>query len=138
MCAKPGKEKWRLSETEKIAEATALKAKGTNAFKAEKWTDAQVNQMTDNGPRRNRVWAQFVDEYLFPYLETAHYVCRGRPSQCAKEIYGDAADYVEGDFVDEALAAEAKAIRISCLLNQSQCALKRGEWFQVCRWMRHE
>lgn len=49
----------------------------------------------------------------------------------AQELYGDAADYVNGSFTDEAEAAEAKALRVSCLLNQSQCALKQSEWSEV-------
>jgi len=82
------KEKWQLSDSEKIAETAALKAKGTEAFKAGKWEDAT-------------------------------------------ELYGDAAMFVDHSFSDEVEAAEAKALRISCLLNQAQCALKQSEWMQA-------
>ena len=59
-------------------QATTLKAKGTDAFKAKKWADAQ-------------------------------------------ELYHDAGEYVDGEGGDE-----ARALLLSCLLNQARCALAQS------------
>ena len=74
------KQKSDMSAAERVAEATTLKAKGTDAFKAKKWADAQ-------------------------------------------ELYHDAGEYVDGEGGDE-----ARALLLSCLLNQAQCALAQSEW----------
>ena len=74
------KQKSDMSAAERVTEAAALKAKGTDAFKAKKWADAQ-------------------------------------------ELYHDAGEYVDGEGGDE-----ARALLLSCLLNQAQCALAQSEW----------
>ena len=74
------KQKSDMSAAERVAEAAALKAKGTDAFKAKKWADAQ-------------------------------------------ELYHDAGEYVDGEGGDD-----ARALLLSCLLNQAQCALAQSEW----------
>jgi len=46
----------------------------------------------------------------------------------AQELYADAAGLADFRFDEPAKAAEAKALRTSCLLNQAQCSLKLGDW----------
>lgn len=85
------KEKWSMSDDERIDEAAKYKAKGTEDFKAGRFADAQE-------------W----------YHDAADLI---------DDAYGNAEDGRAPERV-----AEAKALLISCWLNEAQMCIKQQEW----------
>ena len=102
-----------MEAAQRLERATALKARGTDAFKEEKWRPAQ--QLYDDA-------AYYLSDGYFA-SEAAAAVTRqslGRTDEDAqagpmKPLFGSQDD-------------EGKLLLIACLLNASQCALRAEEW----------
>lgn len=113
----PIKSRAGMAAKERMDEATALKTRGTDAFKAASYPSAM--ELYDHGSY------YLADSFLMgAYLEDLD---QGALLGGGAEA-GPTARPEGGRLLFEGVEADAQALFVSCLLNAAMCALKRRRW----------